>query len=62
MHHHHWDAWLHFPIAAIVLTMRWWTDYFSIEGAERHLTFLVGITVGILQVAYLIRKHWNFEK
>lgn len=54
MHNSH-DSWLHFPLAVVWMSMGWWID--QIGKVEGHITFIVGLIIGLLQIAYLIRKH-----
>lgn len=63
MHHHHWDAWLHIPLAIIYGSMPWWIE--KIESGGHVLTALapyIATAIGILQLAYLIRKHLHLGK
>jgi hypothetical protein len=60
MHHHHWDSWLHFPLASLWMSMPWWIEFIDKEG--RLITFAIGVVIGGLQIAYLIRKHIRFGK
>lgn len=61
MHQHHWDTWLHIPLAMIWMSIPWWVDF--IDGRGGHiLTVLLGLTAASLQIAYLIRKHLHLKR
>ena len=59
MHHHHWDSYFHFPIAMVWMSMPWLIDF---DTFAKIITFMIGVTIGGLQIAYLIRKHVHFRK
>lgn len=60
MHHHH-DSWLHFPLAALwtAFPIAWWLDLIETRGYV--VMFLISVTIGGLQIAYLIRKHMRLK-
>lgn len=58
IHHHNWDSYFHFPLAMVWMSMPWWLDFDTVAKAT---TFLIGVTIGGLQIAYLIRKHRHFK-
>jgi hypothetical protein len=59
MHHHNWDSYLHFPLAAVWMTMPWW---FNFDTVAHVTTFVMGLVIGGLQIAYLVRKHRRLGK
>ena len=63
MHHHNWDSWLHFPLAAVWMSEPWWIE--KLQDGGHFLTLFapyMAAVIAVLQVAYLIRKHLHFKK
>lgn len=59
MHHHGWDSYFHFPLAAVWISMPWW---FNFDTIAHITTFVMGLVIGGLQIAYLVRKHRRIDK
>jgi hypothetical protein len=63
MHHQHWDNLIHFPLAAAWMSMPWWIE--RLHSGGQVLTDLapyMATAIGILQIAYLVRKHMRLGK
>lgn len=54
------DSWFHFPLAAVWMSTLWWLD--QIANNEKHITFAIGVIIGLLHIAYLVRKHLHLGK